>query len=181
MIEKIGDKNISESPFLKQDKLPMRSGAPKKNEGLDGDIVLRRVENKLKIFGKFNNEWYSFAETIAQKGAEDIPEITSALAKRTHPSFSSSWLDLSTGVDLFSGVHAFNSVPIKYEVVFSNDGGINVSSLATDLGNNNGFVVNFNKGNWTLARDTGGWGYAMIGTTITDINTVGKIKLKLWK
>jgi hypothetical protein len=175
---------------LKADKIKQATGSPKKNDGENGDVTIRKVENELVIFGKFNNEWYRFVSVLVNQELNDVPEISNVLAKPNTPHYTSGWKDLSDA-NSFSGTHNFQAIPSMHRVLYATDlSNTKVYILANSTFESDDekcyFGLDFTTVNWNIvsgAVDSEGannWGMYYSGGTWAQV-TSGYIKLDLWK
>ena len=119
MINNINEKLIEKLLHLKSDKLKATIGPPKKDEGQEGDVTIRRVENKLGLYGKFKNTWYKFAETDANSELKEVPELAGQLSAGLKPDHSSGWRAIQGDTLTITGQHLFGSIPSLYQLWYS--------------------------------------------------------------
>ena len=193
IIDNVNDKLLEKLLQLKSDKLKTSTKPPQPDEGQSGDVTIRRLENKLVLYGKFNSTWYKFAETEANSELKEVPQLKAQLSEGMPPTYSSGWKALDSGMTEITGNHLFNSIPVIHQVVFSPDSIFNtVYTLAsmhkphadTHLG---GYSMKMTKVDFQLSRSTkdsnSGWGYYLNtnSTNGTLVKSSGYLKVNLWK
>ena len=176
---------------LKADKIKQSTGAPQKNDGSNGDVTIRKVENELIIFGKFNNEWYKFASVLVNQELNDVPEISNVLAKPNTPHYTSGWKELGD-TNSFSGTHNFQAIPSTHRVLYATDlSNTKVYVLVNSTFHEDGSTgptddeqcflgLDFTTVNWNIVSGSEGWGLYYSGSAWTKV-TSGYIKIDLWK
>ena len=173
---------------LKSDKIVQKSGAPKKDEGDDGDVTIRKIETNLVLFGKFNKQWYRFAEVVVNEELNNVPEIAKTIAPAVTPTYTSGWKNISTSATI-SAVHGLGSIPSYHRVLYATDlTNTKVYSLAvyTEGDEKCHYSLHYTDSIWSItggAEDDEGsvnWGIYYNGSSWVQATT-GYLKVDLWK
>ena len=192
----MGSRNlINQLSNSKSNRIPQRLGAPNKNDGLDGDITIRRIENKIVLFGKFNGTWYGFSEYPFDIESQERELLNSDNSLES--SYTSGWMEITSEQTVASGTHNLGAIPSLHTMYFSPPG--NDGSLAYTLTNDsidakgssyfkftpNKFFIyqsnnlNTSKRSWGTYATSNGVP-TRLGNATNGI-VLGKIRINLWK